>query len=68
MSAKIDVKGEKAHPIYKWALNNYGKSSIPKWNFFKILINKEGKIEEVYSSITKPLSKKLTSNIEKILK
>ena len=37
---------------------NYGKSAVPKWNFHKILINKEGKIQSVYYSFTKPLSKK----------
>ena len=34
-----DVKGESAHPIYKWASKNYGTSAKPKWNFHKILIN-----------------------------
>ena len=28
--------------------DNHGKSAVPKWNFHKILINKEGKIEETY--------------------
>ena len=38
MTEKISVKGEKAHPFYKWAKENYGKSAIPKWNFHKIII------------------------------
>ena len=62
-----DVKGENAHDIYKWARKNYGKSAIPKWNFYKILINKDGKIEETYSSFTKPTSGKIISKIEKLL-
>ena len=37
-----DVKGNNAHEIYKWAKENHGKSAVPKWNFYKILINKEG--------------------------
>ena len=45
MSAKVNVKGDKAHPIYLWAKDNYGKSAVPKWNFHKILINTEGKIQ-----------------------
>ncbi len=67
MTAKIDVKGENIDPIYKWALKNYGKKAAPKWNFYKILINKDGKIEQTYSSITNPMSKKITNEIEKIL-
>ena len=67
MTAKFDVKGENAHPIYLWAKENYGNSAVPKWNFHKILINKDGKIEDTYSSLTKPLSKKLINKIEEIL-
>ena len=67
MTTKIDVKGENAHPIYLWAKENYGNSAIPKWNFHKILVNKEGKIEDVFSSFTNPMSKKITNKIEEIL-
>ena len=63
----IEVKGEKAHPIYKWAKKNYGSSAIPKWNFHKILINKEGKVQNTYSSLTKPMSNKIISEIDNIL-
>ena len=64
---KVDVKGKNAHPIYVWAKDNFGKSAVPKWNFHKILINSDGKIQDTYSSLTKPNSKKITQEIEKIL-
>ena len=63
-----DVKGDNAHQIYKWAKDNYGKSAVPKWNFYKILINNEGKIEDTYASLTNPTSKKITKRIESLLK
>ena len=63
----IDVKGEDAHEIYKWAENNYGKAAIPKWNFHKILIDKEGKIIDTFNSFTNPLSKKIINKIEELL-
>ena len=44
-----DVKGDNAHEIFLWAKKNYGKSAIPKWNFHKFLINKEGKIEDTFN-------------------
>ena len=62
-----DVKGDNAHEIYKWAKENHGKSAVPKWNFYKILINKEGRIEDTYASLTKPTSKKITKKIESLL-
>ena len=67
LSTLTDVKGNNAHEIFKWAKKNYGKSAIPKWNFYKILINKEGKIEETYSSLTKPTSNKIIKKIESLL-
>ena len=67
MVSKTDVKGESAHPIYIWAKENFGSSTVPKWNFHKILINKEGKIQDTFTSFTKPMSKKIISEIKKIL-
>ena len=62
-----DVKGDSAHDIFKWAKENHGKSAIPKWNFHKILINNEGKIEDTFSSFTNPTSNKIISKIESLL-
>ena len=62
-----NVKGKNAHELFKWARKNHGKSAEPKWTFHKILINKEGKVEDTFSSFTKPLSKKIIKAIENIL-
>ena len=67
LSTITEVKGNNAHEIFKWAKNNHGSSAVPKWNFHKILINKEGKIEDTFSSFTKPLSSKIINKIESIL-
>ncbi len=67
ISTITDVKGDKSHEIFKWAKKNYGKSAVPKWNFYKILINKDGKIENTYTSLTKPTSKKITTKIDQLL-
>ena len=67
LSSITNVKGENAHDIFKWAKNNHGKSAIPKWNFHKILINKEGKVEDTFASFTKPMSKKIIESIENTL-
>ena len=67
LSSITDVKGENAHEIFKWAKDNHGKSAVPKWNFHKILINKEGKVEETFSSFTNPTSDKIVKKIENLL-
>ncbi len=68
MTKITEVKGDGAHEIFKWAKKNYGKSAIPKWNFHKILINKNGKVEDTFASFTNPMSNKITSKIESLLK
>tara|TARA_B100001564_G_C20602607_1_gene653487 strand:+ start:420 stop:956 length:537 start_codon:yes stop_codon:yes gene_type:complete len=67
MTEKINVIGPNAHPFYKWARENYGKSAIPKWNFHKIIIGKDGKVAETFSSITKPTSKRFINYIESLI-
>ena len=64
---KVNVKGKDAHKIYDWAKKNHGNSTVPKWNFHKILINKNGKIQNTFNSFIKPLSEKITKQIELIL-
>ena len=61
---KVDVKGDNAHLLYKWAKENHGNSTVPKWNFHKILINKEGKIQDTFNSFITPLSDKIIKQIE----
>ena len=67
LSTITNVKGKNAHEIFKWAKENHGKSAVPKWNFHKILINKQGKIEDTFLSFTTPMSKKLIKKINEIL-
>ena len=64
---KTAVKGEDAHDLYKWAKKNYGNSTVPKWNFHKILINKDGKIQDTFNSFITPMSDKITKQIDLIL-
>ena len=68
ITEKLSVLGSDAHPFFKWAKKNYGTGAIPKWNFHKIIIGKNGKVVETFSSITKPTSKKFISVIDREIK
>ena len=63
-----EVKGDNAHPFYVWAKENHGKAAIPKWNFHKIIIGKDGKVFQTFSSMANPTSKKFIKSIEEALK
>jgi glutathione peroxidase len=68
ITEKIDVIGNKSHPFFIWAKKNHGASAIPKWNFHKIIIGRNGKVANTFTSITKPSSKKFIFSLEKELK
>ena len=46
---KIEVNGEKAHPLYTWLKAQAGGGDI-KWNFTKFLIGRDGKVIKRYES------------------
>lgn len=56
MFSKIDVKGENAHPLFKY-LTKETKGIINdqiKWNFTKFLVDKNGNVIDRFSPQTKP--------------
>jgi len=61
------VKGDAAHPFYKWANKKAGFLGSPKWNFHKYLIAKDGSFVDHFASTTKPASTKVIAAIEKEL-
>ena len=67
MTEKINVIGNNSHPFYKWARKSFGIGAIPKWNFHKIIVGKDGKIYDTFSSMTNPVSKKFIYSIETAL-
>ena len=67
MTEKTSVIGNNSHPFYKWAKEDFGIGAIPKWNFHKIIIDKNGKVADTFSSITKPTSKKFLKVIDSLI-
>ncbi len=67
LTTKTKVKGDDAHPFYKWAAEQTSFLGTPKWNFHKYLISPEGDFIDYFSSTTSPTSKSITTAIEKSL-
>lgn len=67
--AKIHVKGQEQHELYKALTGKDGAfPGDTKWNFGKILIGKDGKPVARFGSATKPDSEELTQAISGALK
>ena len=64
-SSPLSVKGDDAHEIFTWLTKEYGKS--PKWNFYKYLFDRKGKLNSSWSSMTKPDNSKILVKIDSLL-
>ena len=66
MTEKINVKGEKQHPLYTWltkkSFNGKSNSSV-KWNFQKYLIDENGRFIDYFYSTTSPTSSKIKKHL-----
>ena len=58
IAAKTVVKGPNAHPFYKWAAEARPRD-VPRWNFHKYLIGRDGSLVGSFSSRMDPLSPEL---------
>lgn len=67
LTAKTDVKGDGAHPFYRWAEAQLGDPAVPVWNFHKILVGKSGEALQAFGPRTDPLDSEVTTAIEKAL-
>ena len=69
MTSKEIVSGKGSHPFFDWTKDELGwLAGVPRWNFHKIIIDKNGNAIGGYSPMTKPSSKKFIKVIEKALK
>ena len=67
---KIRVRGPYAHPLYQFFANkkqNGNLKSVPRWNFHKFLINKEGVVTDFFYPFTKPTSGKIKKKIARLI-
>ena len=66
MAAKTVVRGANAHPFYKWAASAR-PGDVPRWNFHKYLIGRDGYIAEVFAETIEPLDSRVKTAIARTL-
>lgn len=67
MTRKQHVKGPEAHPLYHWLKAELGPSSVPRWNFHKYLIGRDGQPVTYLPTAVEPGSAQMTETIENAL-
>jgi glutathione peroxidase len=66
IAAKAVVIGPNAHPFYKWAAQARPKE-VPRWNFHKYLIGRDGYLADVFASAVEPTDTRVKTAIAKAL-
>ncbi|WP_439523452.1 glutathione peroxidase [Marivita sp.] len=66
MTTITSIRGDAAHPFYKWLEAEAGFT--PGWNFNKVLIAPDGSVAATFGSNARPMSRPVTSAITGLLR
>lgn len=67
LTQRVHVVGARAHAFYRWVEEAHGPSARPKWNFHKLLVSPDGRLDAWFSQMVGPASRHLASAIERVL-
>jgi glutathione peroxidase len=65
MTVITGVKGRNAHPFYQSLRQEVGFT--PRWNFNKVLLDRQGQVVDTFASRVSPLSDQITRQIDSLL-
>ncbi len=65
--AKISVKGNGMHPLYRCLTEQSGFNGPINWNFTKFLVAPDGRVVARFGSRTDPMGRELISRLEAVL-
>lgn len=67
MTERVSVRGDDSHPLFAAIRATLGQSAGPSWNFFKYLIDPEGRIVAAWPSRIAPDDPAIVEAIEALL-
>ncbi len=67
LAEKNVVAGAKAHPFYRWLAAELGEGALPRWNFFKYLIGRNGMPRAAWPSRVEPMSEEVRKAVDAAL-
>lgn len=66
LAQKSHVRGSKAIPLFRWLAKEGGFLSRPRWNFYKYLINRDGKLERWFTPLTRPDASRFLEEVQRV--
>ncbi|MDX2238414.1 MAG: glutathione peroxidase [Hyphomonadaceae bacterium] len=68
MAGKVEIVAEaRRHPFYQWIAHELGEGALPRWNFHKFLIGKDGALIDSFPSKAAPLGPEVLGAIKQAL-
>lgn len=68
MAGKVEIiPSARRHPFYQWVAAELGESALPRWNFHKYLVGKDGALVESFSSKSAPFEPGVLDAIDRAL-
>ncbi len=66
LAARSVVRGTEAIPLFHWLAKKGGFLSLPRWNFYKYLIDRQGKLHRWFTPLTDPQAPRLLEEIRRV--
>lgn len=67
MTGKVEILGPGRHPFFQWIADTAGSPALPRWNFHKYLISKQGELIDGFASNVSPLGREMMCAIDQAL-
>ena len=67
LAAKVHVRGPDADPLFRWLAAQGGFFARPRWNFYKYLIGRDGRLKDWFASGTAPGRSKFRRAVARLL-
>lgn len=67
LAAKVPVTGPGAHPLFRWLGGEAGFLGRPRWNFYKYLIGRDGRLAAWYASLTPPEAPRFEAAVARLI-
>jgi glutathione peroxidase len=67
LADKVTITGPARHPFYRAVAAELGEDQLPRWNFHKYLVGRDGTLLGAWPSKVSPLSKEITDAIDAAL-